>query len=40
MRANQRSSTLVCLITALGIWLTFIGLDLTRLDNPRRDRKR
>lgn len=33
MRAGQRSSTLVCLITALGIWLTFIGLDLTRLDN-------
>jgi diguanylate cyclase (GGDEF)-like protein len=33
MRADQRRSTLVCLITALGIWLTFIGLDLTRLDN-------
>ncbi|MGX1789035.1 diguanylate cyclase domain-containing protein [Bosea sp. NPDC055332] len=33
MRAEQRRSTLVCLITALGIWLTFIGLDLTRLDN-------
>ncbi|CAN7190718.1 GGDEF domain-containing protein [Bosea sp. LjRoot90] len=33
MRTDQRSSTLVCLITALGIWLTFIGLDLTRLDN-------
>lgn len=33
MRADQRSSTLVCLVTALGIWLTFIGLDLTRLDN-------
>ncbi|MCV9934925.1 diguanylate cyclase [Boseaceae bacterium BT-24-1] len=33
MRTGQRSSTLVCLITALGIWLTFIGLDLTRLDN-------
>ncbi|WID97124.1 GGDEF domain-containing protein [Bosea vestrisii] len=33
MRAGQRSSTLVCLITALGIWLTFIGLDLTRLDD-------
>jgi len=33
MRTGQRSSTLVCLVTALGIWLTFIGLDLTRLDN-------
>ncbi len=33
MRSDQRRSTLVCLITALGIWLTFIGLDLTRLDN-------
>lgn len=33
MRAEQRRSTLVCLVTALGIWLTFIGLDLTRLDN-------
>ena len=33
MRADQRRSTLVCLVTALGIWLTFIGLDLTRLDN-------
>ena len=33
MRTEQRRSTLVCLITALGIWLTFIGLDLTRLDN-------
>lgn len=33
MRADQRRSTLVCLITALGIWLTFIGLDLTRLEN-------
>ncbi|AZO77107.1 MULTISPECIES: GGDEF domain-containing protein [unclassified Bosea (in: a-proteobacteria)] len=33
MRTGQRSSTLVCLITALGIWLTFIGLDLTRLDD-------
>jgi diguanylate cyclase (GGDEF)-like protein len=32
MRADQRRSTLVCLVTALGIWLTFIGLDLTRLD--------
>jgi diguanylate cyclase (GGDEF)-like protein len=32
MRADQRISTLVCLITALGIWLVFIGLDLTRLD--------
>lgn len=32
MRADQRTSTLVCLITALGIWLIFIGLDLTRLD--------
>ena len=28
MRADQRTSTLVCLITALGIWLIFIGLDL------------
>ncbi|WP_186417780.1 diguanylate cyclase [Bosea sp. CS1GBMeth4] len=33
MRADQRSSTLVCLVTALGIWLIFIGLDLTRLDD-------
>jgi len=33
MRTEQRRSTLVCLITALGIWLTFIGLDLTRFDN-------
>jgi diguanylate cyclase (GGDEF)-like protein len=33
MRADQRRSTLVCLVTALGIWLTFIGLDLTRLEN-------
>lgn len=32
MRADQRTSTLVCLITALGIWLIFIGLDLSRLD--------
>ncbi len=32
MRADQRTSTLVCLITGLAIWLTFIGLDLTRLD--------
>lgn len=32
MQADQRTSTLVCLVTALGIWLTFIGLDLTRLD--------
>lgn len=32
MRADQRTSALVCLVTALGIWLTFIGLDLTRLD--------
>jgi diguanylate cyclase (GGDEF)-like protein len=33
MRADQRRSTLVCLVTALGIWLTFIGLDLSRLEN-------
>lgn len=33
MRADQRRSTLVCLVTALGIWLTFIGLDLIRLEN-------
>lgn len=32
MRADQRTSTLVCLITGLTIWLTFIGLDLARLD--------
>jgi diguanylate cyclase (GGDEF)-like protein len=32
MRADQRTSSLVCLVTALGIWLVFIGLDLTRLD--------
>lgn len=32
MRADQRTSSLVCLVTALGIWLAFIGLDLTRLD--------
>lgn len=32
MRSAQRNSTLVCVIIALGIWLTFIGLDLTRLD--------
>jgi diguanylate cyclase (GGDEF)-like protein len=32
MRASQRTSTLVCLVTALGIWLTFIGFDLGRLD--------
>ncbi|WP_156412354.1 diguanylate cyclase [Bosea sp. Root483D1] len=31
MRSAQRNSTLVCVITALGIWLTFIGFDLTRL---------
>lgn len=41
MRADQRSSTLVCLATALGIWLIFIALDLTRLDDlaasARRD---
>lgn len=32
MRADQRTSTLVCLVTALGIWLVFIGLDLSRMD--------
>lgn len=32
MRVEQRTSTLVCAITALAIWLAFIGLDLTRLD--------
>ncbi len=32
MRADQQTSTLVCLVTALGIWLVFIGLDFTRLD--------
>lgn len=32
MRADQRTSTLVCLVTALGIWLIFIGLDLSRID--------
>jgi diguanylate cyclase (GGDEF)-like protein len=31
MRSAQRNSTLVCVVTALGIWLTFIGFDLTRL---------
>lgn len=31
MRSAQRNSTVVCVITALGIWLTFIGFDLTRL---------
>ncbi|HEV7324595.1 MAG TPA: diguanylate cyclase [Bosea sp. (in: a-proteobacteria)] len=31
MRSAQRNSTLVCVITALGIWLTFIGFDLSRL---------
>lgn len=32
MRADQRTSTLVCILTALGIWLAFIALDLSRLN--------
>lgn len=35
MRADQRTSTLVCVVTALGIWLTFIALDLSRLEMLR-----
>jgi diguanylate cyclase (GGDEF)-like protein len=31
MRADQRTSTVVCLLAALFIWLIFIGLDLVRL---------
>lgn len=31
MRADQRISALVCTVTALIIWLIFIGLDLVRL---------
>lgn len=35
MRADQRTSTLVCIVTALGIWLAFIALDLSRLNTIR-----
>lgn len=35
MRADQRTSTVVCIITALGIWLAFIALDLSRLNTLR-----
>jgi diguanylate cyclase (GGDEF)-like protein len=35
MRADQRTSTLVCIVTALGIWLAFIALDLSRLNTLR-----
>lgn len=35
MRADQRMSTLVCIVTALGIWLAFIILDLSRLNALR-----
>ncbi|MGO4666887.1 diguanylate cyclase domain-containing protein [Bosea sp. 2RAB26] len=32
MRIEQRMSTLVCALTALGIWLVFIALDIARID--------